>query len=85
MNFTEADFDSLTTKLDALDLTDGETAALHEILDRATRFGEDHDEVEGFSFQPVGDRVVSGPIPLPTSVKGALGMRGFILPGEAEN
>ena len=28
---------------------------------------------------------VRGPIPLPTSVVHALGMRGFIVPGEAEN
>lgn len=49
MDYTEADADSLTTKLDALDLTPGQRAALVAVFVAAT--DKAGDEVSGFSYQ----------------------------------
>jgi hypothetical protein len=48
MDYTEADFDSLTTKLDDLELTDGEKAALIAVFAAAS--SADDDEVTGFAY-----------------------------------
>ena len=85
MDFDDNDIAGLGGKLASLELSDGEAAALREILDRSAR--ADSDEVEGFVWahpDPV-EQVVSGPIPLPTHTAFALGRQGFILPGESEN
>lgn len=48
-DYTPADVDSLADKLDALELSSGERAALDALLDAAAT-----DEVAGFAFEPIG-------------------------------
>ncbi|HSL57813.1 MAG TPA: hypothetical protein VK866_08220 [Acidimicrobiales bacterium] len=73
------DIASLGAKLDTLDLTDNETAALHALLTAAL---DDHDDVTGFAHRP-GTTIEPDPYPTKAGFRdrfGAALSSGITLP-----